>query len=201
MTGRRKTSEAIIELPVSPDQKRNLEKAAERSGVSVVTYILTHALEAADQALAEPVRSAVPIEAAEVANQWVVIYTDGACKGNPGSGGWAAILQCGGHTKEISGGEAQTTNNRMEMMAVIQALKSLTRPCQVQLHTDSQLVVNTMTCNWKRKANLDLWSEIDHLATIHQIKWIWVRGHAGNPLNHRADQLAVAASRKFQRDS
>ncbi|KGF72896.1 hypothetical protein DO97_04125 [Neosynechococcus sphagnicola sy1] len=124
----------------------------------------------------------------------VVIYTDGACKGNPGPGGWAAILRYGDHTQEISGGAAATTNNRMEMMAAIQALQSLTRPCQVRLHTDSQLLVNTMTRNWKRKANLDLWAELDRLAATHQVEWTWVKGHGSDPWNIRADELAVKAA-------
>ncbi|MBP0016701.1 MAG: ribonuclease HI [Cyanobacteria bacterium SBLK] len=126
----------------------------------------------------------------------VIIYTDGACSGNPGTGGWGAILKYGEHCKELSGSaEEKTTNNRMEMMAVIEALKALKYPCLVYLHTDSQLIVNTMTRNWKRKTNQDLWAEIDRLARIHQVKWIWVKGHASDPLNNRVDRLAVAASK------
>jgi ribonuclease HI len=128
----------------------------------------------------------------------VIIYTDGACRGNPGPGGWAAILQYGDKNREISGAELQTTNNRMEMMAVIQALQALTRPCAVRLHTDSQLVVNTMTKGWKRKANQDLWAEIDQLAKTHQVEWIWVKGHASDPLNNRVDELAVQAAKSIQ---
>ncbi len=129
----------------------------------------------------------------------VIIYTDGACRGNPGPGGWAALLQYGDKTREISGAEPQTTNNRMEMMAAIQALQALTRPCKVRLHTDSQLVVNTMTKGWKRKANLDLWAELDRLVKEHQVAWIWVKGHADDPLNNRVDELAVQASKTIQK--
>ncbi|MEM9541906.1 MAG: ribonuclease HI [Cyanobacteria bacterium P01_E01_bin.42] len=126
----------------------------------------------------------------------VIVYTDGACSGNPGAGGWGAILKYGEHCKELSGfAREQTTNNRMEMTAVIEALNALKYPCLVYLHTDSQLIVNTMTRNWKRKANQDLWAEIDRLARIHQVEWIWVKGHASDPLNNRVDRLAVAASK------
>lgn len=126
----------------------------------------------------------------------VIIYTDGACSGNPGAGGWGAILKYGKHCKELSGFAWETTtSNRMEMTAVIEALKALKYPCRVYLHTDSQLIVNTMTRNWKRKANQDLWAEIDRLSQIHQVEWIWVKGHASDPLNNRVDRLAVAASK------
>lgn len=127
----------------------------------------------------------------------VIIYTDGACRGNPGPGGWAAILQYGDKTREISGAEPDTTNNRMEMMAVIQALQALTRPCIVRLHTDSQLIVNTMTKGWKRKANQDLWADLDQAAQIHKVAWIWVKGHASDPLNNRVDHLAVQAAKSL----
>jgi ribonuclease HI len=130
--------------------------------------------------------------------QTVIIYTDGACKGNPGPGGWAAILQDNEQTQEISGGAIQTTNNRMEMQAAIEALMSLKQPCQVKLHSDSQLLVNTMTKNWKRKANLDLWADLDRLAMVHTVEWIWVKGHANDPLNNRVDELAVMAARAAQ---
>jgi ribonuclease HI len=129
----------------------------------------------------------------------IIVYTDGACKGNPGPGGWAAILLCGDHQKELSGGEPQTTNNRMEMMAAIKALQALTRPCVVKIHSDSQLVINTMTRNWKRKMNLDLWAELDRLTKIHKVEWIWVKGHASDPLNCRADELAVIAARQIRK--
>jgi ribonuclease HI len=133
----------------------------------------------------------------------VEIYTDGACKGNPGPGGWGAVLRAGGHVKELHGGEAGTTNNRMELTAVIRALESLKRPCAVRLHTDSQYVQKGITewiHSWKlrgwrtadKKAvkNADLWRQLDELAGRHQIKWIWVKGHAGDPGNERADELA-----------
>ena len=133
----------------------------------------------------------------------VVIYTDGACKGNPGPGGWGVVLRAGAHVKEMHGGEPGTTNNRMELTAVIRALESLTRPCTVRLHTDSQYVQKGITewiHSWKlrgwrtadKKAvkNSDLWRRLDELAGRHEIKWIWVKGHAGDPGNERADELA-----------
>lgn len=131
------------------------------------------------------------------------IYSDGACKGNPGAGGWGALLVSGGHRKEISGGEANTTNNRMEMTAVIRALESLKRPSTVEVHTDSQYVqkgVSEWMAGWKRRnwrtadgkpvKNQDLWLRLDALSQVHRIEWKWVRGHAGHPENERADALA-----------
>ena len=133
----------------------------------------------------------------------VYIYSDGACKGNPGAGGWGALLVSGGHRKEISGGEANTTNNRMEMTAVIRALESLKRPSTVEVHTDSQYVQNGISewmAGWKRRnwrtasghpvKNQDLWLQLDALSQLHRIEWKWVRGHAGHPENERADALA-----------
>ena len=136
----------------------------------------------------------------------VVIYTDGACKGNPGPGGWGALLRAAdGAEKELCGGEAQTTNNRMEMMAVIEALTALKRPCHVVLHVDSQYVLKGMTewlQGWKAKGwrtaakqpvkNVDLWQRLDALVhqSEHRIEWQWVKGHAGDPGNERADALA-----------
>jgi ribonuclease HI len=133
----------------------------------------------------------------------VEIYTDGACKGNPGPGGWGAWLKSGMHQKEIFGGEAQTTNNRMELMAVISALESLKRPSLVKLHLDSQYVKNgisTWIHDWKRRGwktadkkpvkNEDLWRRLDAAVQGHEIQWIWVRGHAGDPGNEKADELA-----------
>jgi ribonuclease HI len=133
----------------------------------------------------------------------VVIHTDGACKGNPGPGGWGALLECDGHTRELFGGEARTTNNRMELTAVIRALESLTREAQVELYTDSQYVRNGIQSwihGWKRNGwrtsdrkpvkNAELWRELDALAARHRIRWHWVRGHASNPGNERADALA-----------
>ena len=133
----------------------------------------------------------------------VEIYTDGACKGNPGVGGWGAILRFGEREKEIFGGTANTTNNRMEMTAVIEALRSLSRPCDAIVFTDSSYVqkgISEWIHGWKRNGwktsdkkpvkNADLWQTLDQLASGHNIEWRWVRGHAGHPENERADQLA-----------
>lgn len=133
----------------------------------------------------------------------VDIWTDGACKGNPGWGGWGAFLRHGTHEKSLFGGEAETTNNRMELMAVIQALKALKRPCHVVVHTDSQYVQKGMTewiKGWKLRGwktadkkpvkNADLWQELDALTQKHELSWRWVRGHAGDPGNEKADALA-----------
>jgi ribonuclease HI len=133
----------------------------------------------------------------------VQIYADGACRGNPGPGGWGAILSFGGKTSEIYGGEPVTTNNRMELTAVIRALQSLTRPSQVDVYTDSQYVqkgISEWILSWKRRGwktadkkpvkNVDLWKELDELAQGHAVKWHWVKGHAGHPQNERADALA-----------
>lgn len=123
----------------------------------------------------------------------VVIYTDGACSGNPGPGGWGAVLIWNGVVRALSGGEPHTTNQRMELTAVIKALEALKRPCEVIVRTDSQYLVNTMTQGWKRRANLDLWGRLDELCRVHKISWEWVRGHAGDPYNELADRLARAA--------
>ena len=137
----------------------------------------------------------------------VEIFTDGACKGNPGPGGWGAILRIGQHEKELSGGESHTTNNRMEMTAVIRALNALTESCEVHLHTDSRYVIDGMTKwieGWKRKGwinasrqpvrNADLWHEMIAAAQRHQMRWEWVRGHDGHVENERADRLASDAA-------
>ena len=131
------------------------------------------------------------------------IFTDGACSGNPGPGGWGAILRKGGSERELFGGEALTTNNRMEMMAVIEALRALKEPVEARVHTDSQYVqkgISEWIHGWKRRGwktagkeavkNEDLWRELDRLAAQHQIEWLWVKGHAGHPENERADVLA-----------
>ncbi|MFP4161004.1 MAG: ribonuclease HI [Ectothiorhodospira sp.] len=136
----------------------------------------------------------------------VEIFTDGACRGNPGPGGWGAVMRYRGQEKHLSGGEAETTNNRMELMAAIQALETLTRPCRVDLTTDSQYVkngVNQWMPNWKRRGwrtasgqpvkNQDLWQRLDAAASRHQVSWHWVRGHSGHPENELADQLANQA--------
>jgi len=133
----------------------------------------------------------------------VEIYTDGACKGNPGVGGWGAVLTAAGRTRELHGGEAATTNNRMELMAVIRALEALKKPCRVRLHTDSQYVqlgISKWIHGWKKNGwrtadkkpvkNAELWGELDALAPRHEIEWLWVKGHAGHDGNERADELA-----------
>lgn len=133
----------------------------------------------------------------------IEIYTDGACKGNPGVGGWGALLIAGSKEKELFGGEKDTTNNRMELMAVIQALGVLKRPCNIVLHCDSQYVLKGITewiTGWKAKGwktasrapvkNVDLWQALDQARTQHKIEWKWVKGHAGDPGNERADHLA-----------
>ncbi len=139
----------------------------------------------------------------------VEIATDGACKGNPGPGGWAALLRYNGHERELSGSEADTTNNRMELMAAIKALEALTGPCAVQLTTDSVYVRDGITKwihGWKRNgwrtaakapvANADLWQRLDNAAKPHQIDWRWVKGHAGDADNERVDRLASAAAQR-----
>lgn len=135
--------------------------------------------------------------------QQVIIYTDGACKGNPGPGGWGAWLRYGDQEKSLWGGESPTTNNRMELLAAIKALETLKRSCRVELHTDSQYLRQGITQwlpNWKRKnwktaggsavKNKDLWQRLDEQAARHEIDWRWVKGHAGDPGNEKADELA-----------
>jgi ribonuclease HI len=140
----------------------------------------------------------------------VIIYTDGGCEPNPGTGGWAAVLSYEGKMKELSGGEVETTNNRMELTAAIRALEALKRPCKVILHTDSQYVKQGITewihswraKDWKRKTgpilNVDLWKRLDDLNRRHDVEWRWVRGHAGDPMNERCDELAGEALRKLR---
>ena len=142
----------------------------------------------------------------------VTIYTDGACSGNPGPGGYGAILMYGQHKKELSGGERNTTNNRMELMGVITALKALNRPCTVDLYTDSQYVVNAIEKGWARKwqangwmrnkkepaLNSDLWQILLELLELHSVTFHWVKGHAANPYNNRCDELAVLESQKYK---
>jgi ribonuclease HI len=133
----------------------------------------------------------------------VIIYTDGACSGNPGPGGWGALLQCRDNERELSGGEPATTNNRMELMAVIEALNALKKPVRAVVHTDSQYVqkgISEWIHGWKRKGwktasgspvkNVDLWQALDSAARVHQVEWKWVKGHAGHPENERVDRLA-----------
>ena len=140
----------------------------------------------------------------------VNIYTDGACKGNPGRGGWGTILVYGAHEKELSGGEVMTTNNRMELMAVISGLEALREPCEVTLTSDSTYVINSITKKWldgwEKKnwvksgntpvPNADLWKRLIEAMKPHTIDWVWVRGHNGHPYNERCDRLAVAAAER-----
>lgn len=141
----------------------------------------------------------------------VEIFTDGACSGNPGPGGYGAILRVGEHIKEISGGEADTTNNRMELMGVISALSALKYPCDVVLTTDSKYVVDSVTKGWAKKwrannwiksdkkpaLNSDLWEKLLDLLEVHNVRFVWVKGHAGHPENERCDRLAVMERDKF----
>lgn len=140
----------------------------------------------------------------------ITIYTDGACSGNPGPGGWGAILQYKDKTRELSGGEEQTTNNRMELLGVISALNALKEPCAVNLYTDSQYISNAINKgwlagwkakNWKRKGgelkNIDLWQQLDDLLSAHSVIFHWVKGHADNEFNNRCDKLAVEQRDKY----
>ena len=142
----------------------------------------------------------------------IKIYTDGACSGNPGPGGWGAVLEYGEHKKELSGGEKETTNNKMELTAVIKALSALKEPCKVILTTDSKYVCDSVTKGWVyswqknnwRKAdkkpalNIELWEQLLPLLETHQVEFVWVKGHAGHPQNERCDALAVAQSEKYK---
>lgn len=141
----------------------------------------------------------------------VEMFTDGACSGNPGPGGWGTILRCGGAEKEMSGGESNTTNNRMELLAVINGLSALNRRCEVTIYTDSQYVVNGITKGWaeswkkngwrkkdkKPALNADLWDMLLTLLSGHEYSFVWLKGHDGHPENERCDALAVAESKKF----
>lgn len=133
----------------------------------------------------------------------VEAYTDGACSGNPGPGGWGVLLRMGRHEKELCGGEAETTNQQMELQAAIEALKALNKPCRITIHSDSKYVVQGISewiHNWKKKgwktagrkpvSNLERWQELDALTAKHDVSWQWIKGHAGHPENERADELA-----------
>ncbi|HIV62325.1 MAG TPA: ribonuclease HI [Candidatus Butyricicoccus avistercoris] len=142
----------------------------------------------------------------------VTIYTDGACSGNPGAGGWGAILQYNGHEKEISGGDKLTTNNKMELLAVISALELLKEPCEVDLYSDSKYVIDSITKGWAvgwkargwKKAdkspakNIELWERLLNLLETHNVTFHWVKGHADNPYNNRCDELAVSEWKKLK---
>lgn len=141
----------------------------------------------------------------------VILYTDGACSGNPGPGGWGALLIWNGTEKELSGGEANTTNNRMEMMAIIEGLRALKEKCHVKIHSDSALIINAFNqhwiTNWQKRGwrksnkkpveNQDLWKEMLRVMAPHKVDWIKVKGHSTNELNNRVDRIAVAASKQF----
>jgi ribonuclease HI len=146
-----------------------------------------------------------------VSGERIAIWSDGACSGNPGPGGWGAVLIWNGHEKELKGGEALTTNNRMELTAAIRALEALKKPAAVDLHTDSQYLRGGVTGwikGWKRNGwktaerkpvkNVDLWQRLDALAALHEVRWHWVRGHAGSDLNERADALAREGMKPFK---
>ena len=148
-----------------------------------------------------------------MADLTVKIYTDGACSGNPGPGGWGAVLLYGEHEKQLSGGAAETTNNRMELTAVIEALSLLKRPCKVTLTTDSKYVADSVTKGWvygwkkrgwkksdgKPAINVDLWERLLPLLQTHEVEFVWIKGHAGHKYNEICDKLAVAESHKFTR--
>ncbi|WP_090200631.1 ribonuclease HI [Erythrobacter sp. HL-111] len=144
----------------------------------------------------------------------VEIFTDGACKGNPGPGGWGVLLRLGEHEKELSGGEAETTNNRMELTAAIRGLSALTEPCRVELYSDSKYVLEGMTRwveGWKKRGwinaskkpvrNADLWHELIEVAARHEVTWHWVRGHSGHPENDRVDRLASDEAERIAREN
>lgn len=146
---------------------------------------------------------AQPVDVTDDSPPLVEMWTDGACKGNPGPGGWGAWMRSGGHERELCGGESETTNNRMELMAVIQGLRALNKSCEVTVHVDSSYVMNGMTkwiAGWKRNGwrtgakkpvkNVELWQELEAEVARHTVRWQWVKGHSGDPGNERADDLA-----------
>jgi ribonuclease HI len=152
------------------------------------------------------------VSEAKPASKRVAIWTDGACSGNPGPGGWGAILTFDGKERELCGGEALTTNNRMELMAAISALETLTRACHVDVYTDSQYVRGGITgwmAGWKKRGwktadkkpvkNIELWQRLDEAQARHDVEWHWVRGHAGDEMNERADELARRGMKPFQK--
>ncbi len=151
----------------------------------------------------------------EKGKKTVIVYTDGACSGNPGPGGWAALLQWNKREKELSGGDPQTTNNRMEMRAIIEGLKAINQPCKVKVHSDSALIINTFRKGWidnwikrgwkksnkKPVENQDLWKKMLQVMKPHDVEWIKVKGHADNERNNRVDRLAVEASKNVMRNT
>lgn len=142
----------------------------------------------------------------------VQMYTDGACSGNPGPGGWGTILRCNGRERELCGGAADTTNNRMELTAVIRGLQALKKPCRVEIYTDSKYVVDGIAKGWARSwqangwrkkdkkpaLNPELWGELLALLEVHEVRFVWIKGHAGHPENERCDAMAVRESQKYQ---
>jgi ribonuclease HI len=158
---------------------------------------------AAAKSTRDRLRASLPAGSRAMSEPHVVVHTDGACSGNPGPGGWGAVLAFGDHQKELKGGEAHTTNNRMELMAAIAALEALKRPCLVDIHTDSQYLRNGIMSwinKWKSNGwrtadkapvkNADLWRRLDAALAQHRVRWHWVKGHAGHAMNERADALA-----------
>lgn len=183
------------------DGDKRLAMATQMIQEGFVAFAVAPSLSAAEE---------MPVEDKAEVSLDVVLYTDGACQGNPGPGGWAVILRRGEHEQELSGGEPHTTNNRMELMAVIEGLSALDRPANVTVFTDSQYVANAFNQGWlntwqrngwrtstkKPVANQDLWEQLLDLTRIHHVAWNWVKGHANDSMNLRVDRLAVAAARK-----
>ncbi len=178
-------------------------------------YIVNHVGAGASTPPAAPQATPIPKPAPDkktTGRSVVTIYTDGACKGNPGPGGWAAIMIVGNHAKELSGGERETTNNRMELLGAINALSSLKYPCSVTLHSNSKYLTDAFNKgwlkgwqknNWKTASkspvkNVELWKQMIELTKVHNVTFVWVKGHDGNPYNNRCDELAVAEAEKFR---
>ena len=133
-------------------------------------------------------------------NTHVELFTDGACSGNPGPGGWGVLMRCRGEEKELFGGVLDTTNNRMEITAVLEALRTIPRNVDVRIFSDSTYVINTMTKNWKRKKNQDLWPQLDNEVEARNVEWEWVKGHSGDRFNEEADQLAYREASRVAKE-